>query len=296
MSNTSKISKEDWERLAQDLQNMPGQHYSEEIASPLIENQPQSIEEFIKIEYIDEYHEKMRFFWSELVELNIILYLAEKIIEFPLKLFRPNHHDGHIFLGTVMDSFYQSAILLISRLATDEGSDCYTLFRFKNIMWNDWLTEKGKNRLRANLSTKAVKEGYIKDLAIKKVKELRRLRYAHTLIESFDPNIEVYHPGLNDLKEICALLNSFFDTLTPHTNYGKLPVHYFVDASDTSWVQQEDHKTDIEEILDGIAQRSSLLNLPETSKGMWELQKPHLSEKEIEKFNYYRRKFNLPEV
>jgi hypothetical protein len=61
-------------------------------------------------------------------------------------------------------------------------------------------------------------------------------------------------------------------------------------------VQEETHTTDIEEILDGIAQRSSILNLPETNHYMWQMQKQNLSNDNKEKFNFYRRKFNLPEI
>jgi hypothetical protein len=223
MSSRNEISKEDWEELAQNMQDMPGHHYSEEIINQLDRREAQNLEELVKSDYIDEYTEKIRFFWSELVELNIILYIVEKIFEFPLELFRPNHHSSHLFFGTVMMSFHQTATLIISRLSTDGGSDIYTLFRFKNDLLRHWLTNDGKTTLMERLQE--VDEAQIRKMTRQKIRDLRNFRYAHTLIEAFNPGVEVYHPGLEDLKEICTLLNSLFDALTLHTRYGKLPIH-----------------------------------------------------------------------
>ena len=65
-----------------------------------------------------EYEAGMSFFYSELVELKVILYIAEKIIDFPFELFTSS--DQTIFFSTVMRSFHDSAILIITRLATDQ--------------------------------------------------------------------------------------------------------------------------------------------------------------------------------
>ena len=72
----------------------------------------------------------MGFFFSELVDLNTIIYLAEQIVAFPFDLFASR--DNQTFFSVVMASFYDSAILTITRLATDQKGDLFTLARFKN--------------------------------------------------------------------------------------------------------------------------------------------------------------------
>src|SRR6266480_5140676 len=79
---------------------------------------------------LEEYDDGIGFFFSELVQLNTIIYLAEQIIRFPFDLFVPR--DNQLFFTMVMDSFYDSAILTITRLVTDQKGDLYTLHRFKH--------------------------------------------------------------------------------------------------------------------------------------------------------------------
>lgn len=69
----------------------------------------------------EEYEAGTGFFFSELVELNTIIYLAEQIVVFPFDLFVSR--DNQMFFSMVMRSFYDSAILTITRLATDQAGD-----------------------------------------------------------------------------------------------------------------------------------------------------------------------------
>ena len=79
---------------------------------------------------LNEYEAGMQFFYSELVDLNTILYLAEKIVQFPFDLFA--HRDNTIFFDMVMRSFHDSVLLITTRLVTDQAGDLFTLLRFKN--------------------------------------------------------------------------------------------------------------------------------------------------------------------
>ncbi len=67
----------------------------------------------------EEYEAGMGFFFSELVNLNTIIYLAEQIVAFPFDLFASR--DDQRFFSVVMASFYDSAVLTVTRLATDQG-------------------------------------------------------------------------------------------------------------------------------------------------------------------------------
>ena len=69
-----------------------------------------------------------------------------------------------------------------------------------------------------------------------------------------------------------------------------LPIPY------DSRVLRHDEKTDIEEILDGIAKNSFFLNMPERYPERWKYRRPDLTGDRLKNFNHYRRKFDLPEV
>src|SRR6266436_7758030 len=72
----------------------------------------------LKDEAFEEYDAGIGFFFSTLVDLNTIIYLAEQIIAFPFDLFVPR--DDQTFFSVVMQSFYDSAVLTITKLATDQ--------------------------------------------------------------------------------------------------------------------------------------------------------------------------------
>jgi hypothetical protein len=69
-----------------------------------------------------------------------------------------------------------------------------------------------------------------------------------------------------------------------------LPIHY------DSRALRHHEKTDIEEILDGIARNSFFLNMPERHPERWKYRRPNLSGDKLKSFNHYRRKFDMPEV
>jgi hypothetical protein len=57
-----------------------------------------------------------------------------------------------------------------------------------------------------------------------------------------------------------------------------------------------DSRSDIEELLDNVAEDSPVLNMPERDPDYWSLVSKGYSEQEVETLNRYRVKFGLPEV
>jgi hypothetical protein len=239
---------------------------------------------FIKNEHLEEYKQKMDWFYSELVELNNVSHFMQKIIEFPFVLFRPNKQNNYLFFNTIMSSFHQTAIFSISRLVTD-GRDTYSLFHFKNDVFR-WATDQGKEMLKEQLKTVETQE--IQQMAREKTRELRDSVYAHTLITSIDSEKTIYYAGLKDFKELHEKLQTIFDALSFETQ----TVRQLKDIIGDLDLEQ----AGIEEILDNIAKTSELFNLPESDMQEWLNIKRKLTDEQIQKFNQYRHKFNLPEV
>lgn len=237
---------------------------------------------------LDEYKTGMEFFYSELVELNVIVYLAEQIVNFPFDLF--THPDKTIFFSMVMRSFHDSAILIITRLATDQKGDLYTLPRFKNRAL-ELVKPEFKDSFRIRL--KEARFDQAVDALLEKAKELRRNRIAHTTRDLISENIKVSRPTISEIRRLRDALNSLLDAISFNVSNMMLPIPY---NPNVSYPPHSSHKTDIEELLDYIAKNSNLLNMPEKNPERWTRKRAHLSGEKINKINFYRRKFDLPEA
>jgi hypothetical protein len=203
----------------------------------------------------EEYDKGIGFFFSELVQLNAILYLAEKIVNFPFDLFASR--DNTIFFTIVMDSFYDSAILTITRLTTDQKGDLFTLPRFKNRV-RDLVKPEFREAFDVYLAEARFDNGVIRLLT--RVKDLRTHRIAHITRDFVSGNVKLFRPNLLELVELRNALNSLLNALAFNVEYQMLPIPYDdrVLRSNRSAI-----KTDIEEILDCIAKNSFYLHMPE---------------------------------
>ena len=76
------------------------------------------------------YERGMEFFYGELVNLNVNLFIMDKISDFRFDLF--TSIDQRTFFRMVFQNFFYSSLLIITRLAADQGSDLFTLPCFKN--------------------------------------------------------------------------------------------------------------------------------------------------------------------
>jgi len=235
-----------------------------------------------------DYESGMRFFYSELVELNVILYLAERIIDFPFELF--SHPDKTIFFSTVMRSFHDSAVLIITRLITDQSADVYTLRRFKNTV-RELVKPEFKSSFEARLRETRF-DGEV-DALLKRLQELRNHRIAHATRGLMSGNMQVSRPTLSELKALRDALNSLLDALSFNTQCTMLPIPYDPNVVHPAC---SNDKTDIGDILDAIAKGSRLLNMPEDYPERWRIRREHLSEENIRRLNAYRRRFGLSDV
>jgi AbiU2 len=232
----------------------------------------------------EEYDAGMGFLFSDLVNLNTIIYLAEQIIAFPFDLFVSR--DDQMFFSVVMHSFSDSAVLTITKLATDQAGDLFTLLRFKKRV-RELIKPEYRDALDARLK-EARFDSETKTI-LAKAKDLRNHRIGHTTQDFVDGNIRLFRPSISQLRDLRDALNSLLNSLAFSVEYSMLPIPY-----DSRVLPQQ--KTDIEEILDGIAKNSFFLNMPERYPDRWKYRRPNLAGDRLKGFNYYRRKFNLPEV
>lgn len=242
-------------------------------------------EEFLKPEAMDKYREEMEHFHLSLSLLNTDLYIVEKILRFPFELFTIG--EENLFFKRVMQNFYQTTILEITKLATDSGSDATTLPKFKNFMAKSIKVEY-QDEYRLLLGDVKF-DATTKDL-LRRAKLLRDTQIAHSLNSSPESIIPL---SFAEIKTLFDGLARLFEVASFSSQYG---YHFASYNPENLNPDGTPALTDIEEILDSVAKESSILNCPENHPETWPLDRERWPQSTVDVFNRYRRKFSLPEV
>jgi hypothetical protein len=88
-------------------------------------------------------------------------------------------------------------------------------------------------------------------------------------------------------------LNSLFDIVTFGQRCRKLPLPYDPEVTHPKGI---DSRPDIERILDGLANASPVLRMPEENPISWKAGCSAWPESKLQLFNSYRRRFGLPDA
>jgi hypothetical protein len=237
---------------------------------------------------LPEYERGMEFFYRELVFLNTDIFIVEQILRFPLSLFATQ--DNTIFFGRVVDNFLNSGLLIVTKIATDNGPDLYTIRGFRNRLFQlvrpEYQTDF-RDILRQSRFDQNTED------ILGRARELRNGRIAHATQALAFQIPEQDRIDFAELVQLRDALNAQLDALSFNTEHMMLPIPY------NSRVERRaggNHSTDIEEVLDAIARNSTLLNMPEQEPQDWSFQRAALTGSQINHLNHYRRKFKLSEV
>ncbi len=239
--------------------------------------------------YHAEYKQGMDFFFlKQLVPLNLNIRYVEKIIQFPVHLFAP--YEKSTFLRVVANNLSDFGLVIITRLATDQQGNHFTLPRFKNkvreMLKSEYvkLFDNQMKLVRFDSQTRSL---------FKQARGLRNDSVAH-LDEAMVAGNPTIHPlNFSELKQLRNALNTLLDALAFDTEYMMLPIQYNSKVHQSSRFRDT---TDIEEILDSIARNSDLLNLPERHPRSWKHRSNNLSPQDKVLLNQYRAKFGLAEI
>jgi predicted chitinase len=173
-------------------------------------------------------------------------------------------------------NYLKASILLITRLATDQGSDVRTLPKFRNRLQQMVKPEHQpdiQERLKAMGFDQRTKE------LLEKARNLRDTRVAHFVHNSAQEGMT-----LSEIKALRDELNTLLQALSFDVEYFMLPFSY------------EEQRADVDWVLDSVAKGSDLLNMPEHDQLRWQYRRPGFTGEEIQMVNTYRVKFGLPEV
>lgn len=244
--------------------------------------------EILEPSSLETYEETLNLIWQQLVRLNSILFIMDKLLDFRSDLFLGLGKET--FLTLVKISLSESSLLIISKLTTDTGTECLSIRRFKN-----WVREQVKEEYREALDRLLKQHKFDKAIQTtqKKIKDIRDNFIAHlTVDENLHPKIVgQLNVSLQEVRSISEELNRLFNTLCFGIEHSLLPLEYNPAVQHPVGV---DSRSDVEHILDLLVQDSAFFKMIEEPS--WEMEKEVLSPEIIEVLNQYRRKFGKSEV
>ena len=252
------------------------------------ENLPEDI---LEPSWVDSYKQEVDLLYRQLLRLNTNTFLLQKILTFPFHLLELPCFPFWWYTAMALT---ESNILLIWKLSVDNANEQgLTLQQFqKHIRQN--LIDNQQIRERFTESLKPSKYSKMISIFDNRIRDLRCHSIAHLDIQAhINPTQEQIQETtvlVSELKEYQDVLNAFFESL----RFGPqrpllLPLEYNYEIQISGF-----EKTDIEQLLDGTAMHSSILNLPETNSLHWALRKKTLSGEELETLNRHRARLNLP--
>lgn len=181
-------------------------------------------EDVLEAEFIDEYKRGMQFFYSHLVELHTNIFILEKVLAFPFRLFAG---PDQIFFSQVIINFYDVSILAITRVAANQAGDLFTLPRFKNAIVQhikDAHREPFLKRLREVRFDEETEE------LLTRAKAIRNQRIAHITQQFtddfFQRPLEQLGFNLGELKTLRDRITALFQALAINATYRMLPIGY----------------------------------------------------------------------
>ncbi len=242
--------------------------------------------------YIHEYEKQLECLWAELIGLNIRIFYIEKIDVFPLNLFLDIRDKN--FWHTIKNSLLEGCISSIYRIGVDQGEDTLTLKKLKNNIFKNKredIDDNVEKWLRQNLS----ELNFDKRLAKfeDQVREIRHNYYGHLIYETnINPDlikIQEIALYLDDIQEMLDIFLDLFNLLC----FNHMRSLWYWDHSENA---RKSNDTDIDRLLDLVAEHSHLLNAPEQNKDLWVLIRADYTDKEIEILNHYRSKLGMPRI
>ena len=247
--------------------------------------------ELISSNYFEDYKNETNALVWQIIQLNYNLLFLEKIVKFPFKIFVINPWP---FWHLMKANLFETSIMIIWRLV-DTNKKTLTLLSLKNKIRNELITKDYYKQFIRELER--IKFDTLIASLRTRVEKIRHNRLAHFnrkwIVEPTPAQIRQSKFSLSVLNKLRNSLISLFEFLCFGAPW---LLFYPENNSEVKHPYGLGECNDIEKLLDTIAKESYGLNLPENNKTQWLLHRKQLSPKDIEAFNSYRRKFNLPKV
>lgn len=243
----------------------------------------------LKPEWFPEYEKQRNAIHIQLLNLNTMQFILEKIEMFPFWLFTPNIND-YLFWRTTRITYIETTLMIASRIIVEADKDALTLKGYKSEIIRNAIDDRAKKTITDRL--RAVDFDRRIDQIEEKLRRIRNNYLAHhnKLENTLSPDQRTT-PDLTyaEMKTLLAAGWELFDALSFDASFSRGFMEYGSHISDRE-------QTDIDRLLEHVATSSYLLNLPERNKEAWEIRRAKLIPEEIEHINRYRAKAGLTPV
>ena len=246
----------------------------------------------IRPEKLDDYIKWIETIWKEVLRLNSYIHCIKRITEFPFGLLQ---HNPSPFWTCVVDSMFESSITLIYKIWIDDDDRTLTLERFKDEIVCRFIKEEYKKQLIEDWDVQFEKiDPNIKN----RIRDLRNNIVHFNLNRAL--NIDVSDEDIKKreifLTEICEFRENII-TLLLMLNLGHVfrRTDHGTDFYDLNYpLADAKNPSDIEILLDTIAEKSDVMHMPEKEPGLWtEYRRLMHDDSQIKTLNKYREKFDL---
>jgi len=241
---------------------------------------------------IQQYESALDLLWHQAARMNSNMYILKKIAEFPFGLFAP---PNPTCWALIADALYCNIIMIAWRILTDTGEDVLTLPKLKNEMLKKAKSEDSKSFIIDRLREANFDERVKSTRAL--IEQVRNEWLAHfqkdVVLAAHESQRGMPIISANRLISLSEATNDLITALSLDT--GRAPI-YLEYSGDVIKPAGTDPRSDIEKLLDLVAQDSALLRMPEEQKEFWPTYRQGLSEEALATLNSYRRKFGLSEA
>ncbi len=251
-----------------------------------------TLDELFDEEHGQEYEKRRDALWLELVRANASMYVIDRVLQFPGHMLLSPRHQ--VFLPLLVRNFADAVLLLVVGTLTDPDPRSLTFSTLK-----DWIVEncrrKVRPQLRAYLKNQAT-PGEISGL-VDRAKKLRNKLVAHLdrqhLLEA--AAMADVQLTLLELRDLLEETNKLMSGLCLGRGRGRdmLPFQY---SPLVEYPQGMDPRSDIEYLLDLLAEDSAVLRMPEEQVQSWPGFAGNLKREDREAFNDWRARLGLPKV
>lgn len=246
-------------------------------------------EKIINSTYLNMYKKNMKTIQFQIVELNTNIFLLNKIIEFPFTIFNQNNSES-IFWENTLKLLFESCVLIIWRVSieSDKKDKILPINKLKSQIYQNLKSQSFKDIFDHEAPSIDFRFKYPK--IKQKVEQIRHNLIAHINEKAYglERRVPQYGISLSEIEALCKEIDTLFKYLCFKNEIGTLPL------SISKYVEQGN--TDIDHIFDSLVKTSVILHMPENEPDYWPYYKQNFAPKDLEIFNKYRIKFNLPKV
>ncbi|MEA2031235.1 MAG: hypothetical protein U9N55_06540 [candidate division Zixibacteria bacterium] len=243
-------------------------------------------------EWLSEYRTQLEALWGQIVYLNSYNYIMGNIAQFPWHLFSLNQN---YFFDCIFAAMLESCVSIVYRIVIDTNSKTLTLPAFKNKVLEHLIDPAVRDSLKSELDNLSFNKEFkeYKNLFIK----IRHEEISHFNRERntklTEAELRQRQELVNQISPASELIGQLFQILC----LGKVHLQSLSEYSQGKpFFPKDGTVSDIEKLLDWVADQSPLLHMPEDEPQVWSMFRRKYSAEDIETINTYRRKFNLPKI